>query len=99
MVQSRTGNRRHGAAGLLVVAALASGGLADLGHVVAPGENLATLARTYGTTPQAIAQANGLANPNLVVIGTRLVIPTSPAPATAPAKAPAAAPPPRAPAA
>jgi len=94
-----TRNRRHGAAALLVVAALASSGLADLGHVVAPGENLATLARTYGTTPQAIARANRLADPNLVVIGTRLVIPTSPTPATAPAKAPAAAPPPRAPAA
>jgi soluble lytic murein transglycosylase-like protein len=71
-----------------MVAALAAGGLADVGHVVAPGESLFTIARKYATTPKAIAQANHIANPNLVVIGTQLKIPTSPAPPPAPAPAP-----------
>ena len=83
-------SRRQGAAVLVVVAALAAGGFADIGHVVAPGESLLTIARRYATTPQAIAQANHLANPNLIVIGTQLRIPTSPAlPAPKPAPAPA----------
>jgi soluble lytic murein transglycosylase-like protein len=73
-----------------VVAALAAGGFADIGHVVAPGESLLTIARRYAITPQAIAQANHLANPNLIIIGTELRIPTSPAP---PALKPAPAPP------
>lgn len=73
-------SRRQGAALLAVVAALAAGGLADSGHVVAPGESLFTIAHTYATTPQAIAQANHLANPNLIFIGTMLRIPTSPPP-------------------
>ena len=33
-------SRRQGAAVLVVVAALTAGGLADVGHVVAPGETL-----------------------------------------------------------
>ena len=86
-------NRRQGAAALIVVAALAAGGLADVGHVVAPGENLLTLARRYATTPQAIAQANHIANPNLIVIGMQLRIPSPAAPAPQPAPAPATAPP------
>jgi soluble lytic murein transglycosylase-like protein len=73
-------SRRQGAAVLAVVAALAAGGFADSGHLVAPGESLFTIARTYATTPQAIAQANHLANPNLIFIGTLLRIPSSPAP-------------------
>src|SRR5438477_6812974 len=60
-------SRRQGAAVLIVVAALAAGGFADIGHVVAPGESLLTIARKYATTPQAIAQANHLANPNLII--------------------------------
>src|SRR5882672_1098242 len=68
-------NRRQGTAALLVVAALAAGGLADVGHVVAPGENLFTLARKYLTTPQDIARANHIADPNLIVIGMNLRIP------------------------
>jgi soluble lytic murein transglycosylase-like protein len=68
------------------VAALAVGGLADVGHVVAPGESLLMLARRYATTPQAIARANHIANPNLIVIGMQLRIPaTPPGPAAQPA--------------
>jgi soluble lytic murein transglycosylase-like protein len=81
-------SRKQGAAALAVVAALAAGGFADSGHLVAPGESLFTIARTYATTPQAIAEANHLANPNLIFIGTLLRIPTSPPP---PAQKPAPA--------
>jgi murein DD-endopeptidase MepM/ murein hydrolase activator NlpD len=44
-------------------------------HVVRAGENLATIARTYGSTPGALAAANGIANPDRVRIGQRLVVP------------------------
>jgi LysM repeat protein len=54
---------------------------AEVTHVVAPGEFLAGIARTYGTTVAAIAAANGLRDPNLVVAGSRLVVPPgTPAP-------------------
>jgi LysM repeat protein len=73
-----------------VVAALAAGGFADVGHVVAPGENLFTLARRYLTTPQEIVRANHIADPNLIVIGMNLRIPAGPVP---PAPQPPPAPP------
>jgi murein DD-endopeptidase MepM/ murein hydrolase activator NlpD len=44
-------------------------------HVVQQGENLATIARKFGTTQYAIVAANGLANPNLIREGQRLIIP------------------------
>jgi LysM repeat protein len=44
-------------------------------HIVRPGENLYRIALHYGTTVQAIAQANGLHNPNLIYVGQRLIIP------------------------
>jgi LysM repeat protein len=54
-------------------------------HVVQRGENLYRIALRYGVTYQALASANGIANPNRVYTGQRLVIPgrtsTSPAPA------------------
>ena len=45
-------------------------------HVVRAGQNLAQIARYYGTTVQAIVQANGLRNPNFIWVGQRLVIPS-----------------------
>ncbi len=45
-------------------------------HVVRPGENLYRIALRYGTTVQAIMQANGLRNPNYIWVGQRLIIPT-----------------------
>ncbi|GAC1364371.1 MAG: hypothetical protein NVSMB32_06870 [Actinomycetota bacterium] len=57
------------------MAALALAGLADASHVVASGETLWTLARRYGTTPQAIAEANHIPNSSLVQIGMQLRIP------------------------
>ena len=41
------------------------------------GENLYRIALRYGTTWQAIASYNGIANPNRIYAGQRLVIPSS----------------------
>ncbi len=60
-------------------------------HVVRPGEYLARIAVRYGTTVQAIAQANDLRNPNRIYVGQKLIIPTS---ASAPSPAVVAPPPP-----
>lgn len=50
-------------------------------HVVCWGENLTGIAVRYGTTIQAIMNANGLANPNRIYAGQRLIIPTASTPA------------------
>ncbi len=55
-------------------------------YVVRPGDNLETIARRFGTTPQTLAAANNLQNPNIVLIGTTLKLP-APA-ATSNVKAP-----------
>ena len=44
-------------------------------HVVAPGETLSQIASTYNTTPDAIARANDLQNPDVLHAGQKLVIP------------------------
>ena len=46
-------------------------------HVVAPGETLSGIASRYGTSVSALASANGLANPNFIVAGQRLRVPSS----------------------
>lgn len=60
-------------------------------YVVRPGDTLFGLARTYGTTPQAIAAANDLGDRTTLRTGERLVIPgdgSQPAPpGTAPTPA------------
>jgi len=43
-------------------------------HTVAAGETLWDLALRYGTTVDALASSNGIANPNLVVAGTTITI-------------------------
>jgi len=43
-------------------------------HTVQAGETLWDLARRFGTTVDALASANGIANPNLVVAGTTITI-------------------------
>lgn len=48
---------------------------------VAPGETLSAVAARNGTSVRAIVEANGIADPNRVVAGTRLTIPSAP-PAT-----------------
>ncbi len=44
---------------------------------VQSGDTLSLLARRYGTTVEAIVQANGLRNPHQIVIGQLLSIPTT----------------------
>ena len=44
-------------------------------HVVRRGETLGAIALRYGTTIQAIVQANGLRNANFIWTGQRLIIP------------------------
>ncbi len=44
-------------------------------HVVQAGEHLTAIANRYGTTPQAIANANNLVNMNLLYVGQSLTIP------------------------
>jgi LysM repeat protein len=52
-------------------------GTATASYVVQPGDTLIGIATTYGTTTTAIINANRLLNPDLVVIGTQLSIPTT----------------------
>lgn len=44
-------------------------------HIVQPGENLFRIALRYGTTVDAIARANNVANPWYIYVGQRLIIP------------------------
>lgn len=44
-------------------------------HTVKSGETLSGIAGRYGVSVQAIAAANGLANPNLIITGQQLIIP------------------------
>ncbi|GBF10865.1 MAG: LysM peptidoglycan-binding domain-containing protein [Tepidibacillus sp.] len=46
-------------------------------YIVQPGDTLWAIAARFGTTPQAIMQANGLTDPNLLYVGQRLIIPVS----------------------
>jgi soluble lytic murein transglycosylase-like protein len=55
-------------------------------YVVRPGDNLETIAKRFGTTVRAVAEANKVRNFNLVVIGTKLTVP---APTPVPGKGPA----------
>ena len=54
---------------------------ADTIYVVKPGETLSQIAVRMGVSVQAIVTANGLANPNVIWVGQRLIIP---APGTVP---------------
>jgi len=61
-------------------------------HVVAPGENLYRIALQYGVTVQALAQLNGVADHDRILVGQTLRIPGgSTAPAAAQPLTPAAA--------
>ena len=60
-------------------------------HVVQPGDTLEDIAHRYGVDPDAIARANGIADPQTLQIGKTLVIPggkvaSPPAPTPAPAQ-------------
>jgi LysM repeat protein len=46
-------------------------------HTVVRGETLSGIAARYGTSSTALARLNGLANPNRIVVGTRLQVPSA----------------------
>ena len=46
-------------------------------HVVRRGDTLTSIAARYGVTVAAIRRANEIADPNLIVVGRKLVIPRS----------------------
>jgi LysM repeat protein len=46
-------------------------------HVVQRGEVLSRISQRFGVTTASIAQANNLANPNLIYVGQRLCIPST----------------------
>ncbi len=58
-------------------------------YTVQRGDTLGQIARQYGTSVQAIANANGITNVNLIHVGQRLCVPSGSAPAGQPAAAPA----------
>lgn len=51
------------------------GGTGDCEHVVSAGENLFRIGLRYGVGYQTIANYNGIANPALITIGQRIIIP------------------------
>ena len=46
--------------------------------LVRPGDTLTSIAARYHTTVAALVAANHISNPNMVVIGTTLQVPTQP---------------------
>ncbi|HLI56551.1 MAG TPA: LysM peptidoglycan-binding domain-containing protein, partial [Actinomycetota bacterium] len=46
-------------------------------YTVVPGDTVNGLAHRFGVAPASILRANHIANPNLIVVGERLVIPAS----------------------
>ncbi len=63
-------------------------------YVVQPGDTLSKIAVRFGTTVQAIAQANNIVNVNLIFVGQVLTIPgAGPAPTAVPGVTPAPPPP------
>lgn len=57
------------------VAAAAAPASAARTHTVKAGESLSGIADLYGITPEALAQANGIDSPDLIVEGQVLVVP------------------------
>lgn len=45
-------------------------------YIVRKGDTLSAIARSYNTTVDAIASANGIRNPNFIQVGQTLRIPT-----------------------
>ncbi len=47
----------------------------EIMYTIKSGDTLAAIARLYGTTVQAIINANNIVNPNLIYPGTKIIIP------------------------
>ena len=59
-------------------------------HVVRSGETLSSIAARYGTSVSSLAKRNGLSNPNMIVVGTKLAVPRARRASLPSAPAPAA---------
>jgi soluble lytic murein transglycosylase-like protein len=81
---------------LLALTVVTSSVLATDEVIVGPGDTLSAIALEHGLTVAQLVARNGLADPNRIYIGQRLVVaapaPAAAAPAAAPPAAPAAAP-------
>jgi LysM repeat protein len=77
-----------------LLAVLAAGGFAaPATHTVLVGDTLSSIGRRYGVSVAALVQRNGLRDPDQIVVGTRLAIPTTGrATAATPTPAPTASP-------
>lgn len=61
---------------LAVVGSIAAQSSGQAYYTVVRGDSLARIAARFGVTVQAITQANGIANPNLIYSGQVLLIPS-----------------------
>ena len=68
--------------------ALAAPALQDGVYIVQRGDTLSTIAGRLGVSQTALAQANGIRNPDFIYVGQRLIVPGGAAPAPNPAPAP-----------
>ncbi len=62
---------------LVPVATAPAPGAGATTHRVAAGQTLSSIAQRYGTTVRALQQANGISDPNRVVVGRVLTIPST----------------------
>lgn len=53
-----------------------SEGCTDPHYIVKPGDTLSEIAQRFGTSVEAIAQASGINNPNLIFAGQKLLVPS-----------------------
>lgn len=67
---------------MLAAAGTIGGPVRPAAYVLQPGETLASIAAANGSTTQALIDANGLADPDLIRVGQVLIIPRA---TTAPA--------------
>ncbi|MEM7130849.1 MAG: LysM peptidoglycan-binding domain-containing protein [Chloroflexota bacterium] len=51
-------------------------------HEILPGDNLSMIAQAYGLSTVDLMKANGIANPDTIFVGQRLLIPPTPVPQT-----------------
>jgi nucleoid-associated protein YgaU/peptidoglycan/xylan/chitin deacetylase (PgdA/CDA1 family) len=87
-----------------ILSAIAGGRSSTAGHatsipryyVVQPGDTLWGIARRFDTTIQDLVEANNIQDPNLIIVGQRLIIPTGqePTPTPEPQPTPTPEPPP-----
>lgn len=53
-------------------------------YVVQAGDTLSSIAQRFGTTLEALVQANNISNPNLIYVGQIIIIPSGPTPVPPP---------------